>query len=139
MNRILIATDGSQSSEEALELGIELAAEQGTPATIVHVIPIGELRTGPAFERPEQDEVLREAAAAARRAGVEPDLKLLSGDIAHEIAWLAEKLEADMVLVGSRGRGAVHGALLGSVSRSVLAECTRPVVIVRPTRVAASV
>lgn len=137
MKRILIATDGSPASAEALELGIELAGEQSTPVTIVHVIPVNELHHGPAFENPEQDEILGDAAAKARAGGVEPELKLLSGDAAQEISWLADNVDADLVVIGSRGLGRVHGALLGSVSRAVLADCKRPVVIVRETNVEA--
>jgi len=139
MKRILITSDGSPSSAEALALGLELAQEQATPVTLVHVIPKNDLQRGPAFEHPEQDEVLREAAAAARKIGVEPELKLLSGDVADEIAWLAEHIEADLVFIGSRGLGKLQGTLLGSVSRAVLAKCTRPVVVVRDSQVAAAV
>lgn len=133
MKRIVIATDGSPSAMEALDAGLELAAEQGSPVTLVHVITKSELHRGPAFEHAEQDDVLREAAAAARKLDIDPELKLLSGDPADEISWLAESREADLVVIGSRGRGTVQGAILGSVSKAVLAASTRPVMVVRDT------
>jgi nucleotide-binding universal stress UspA family protein len=133
MNGILIAIDGSPSAIEALELGIELANEQSPDVTLVHVISKNDLRRGPLLEHPEQDEVLRESAEVLRKAGIEPVLKLLSGNPAEGITWLAEHLETGLVVIGSRGRGAVQGALLGSVSKSVLSSCSRPVVIVRDT------
>lgn len=138
MSRILIATDGSSSAIEALEVGVELANEQSSDVTLVHVIPKNELRRGPAFEHPEQDDVLRDSAEVLRKGGIEAELKLLSGDPADEITWLAENLEAGLVVIGSRGRGAVQGALLGSVSKKVLASCSRPVVIVRDTHAKAT-
>jgi nucleotide-binding universal stress UspA family protein len=131
MDKILIALDGSPSSMEALELGIELAAEQSAAVTLVHVIPKKDVHRGRIFEHAEQDHVLRESAVTVRRAGIEPELKLLSGDPSEEISWLAGYNRADLVVIGSRGRGRVQGTLLGSVSRQVLDACESPVVIVR--------
>jgi nucleotide-binding universal stress UspA family protein len=56
---------------------------------------------------------------------------LLSGNAAHEIVAFADVVDADLIVIGSRGYGAISGALLGSVSRGVLKGTTRPVLIVR--------
>jgi nucleotide-binding universal stress UspA family protein len=40
MDRILITTDGSPSAQEAVDFGIELAADQGSAVTFVHVVPV---------------------------------------------------------------------------------------------------
>lgn len=131
MERILIATDGSPSAMEAIELGLELATGQSAAVTVVHVIPKNDLHKGLVFEHPEQDDALRAAAEAMRKEGIEPELKLLSGDPSEELTWLADNVNADLVVIGSRGRGTMQGALLGSVSRQVLAACERPVMVVR--------
>ena len=134
MERILIATDGSDSAREALHVGVELAAEQGTPAvTIVHVV--GEADGGTSnSSRPEQDEALREAIEIARHAEVEPEIELAVGEAAEEVAKLAERVDADLVIVGSRGLGRASATLLGSVSRALLDRCGRPVMVVRGHR-----
>ena len=79
MKKIVIATDGSPSAEEAVDVGIELAAEQGAAVTFVHVLPADEfVVAGPPGASPEGPPrghgrvrvALREAADAAEAAGV---------------------------------------------------------------------
>ena len=56
---------------------------------------------------------------------------MLRGDTVNEIVAYADSHDVDLIVVGSRGHGAIASALLGSVSRGVLAESKRPVLIVR--------
>jgi nucleotide-binding universal stress UspA family protein len=130
VKRIMVATDGSAPAQEALEVGVDIAAEAGADLTIVHVAPTGE--TAPGLATPEHDPALREAAEFARGKGLEPDLELRTGDVVEELAYVAGHIEADLLVVGSRGLGTVRGKLLGSVSRRLLDQCRhRPVMVVR--------
>ena len=141
MKKILIATDGSPSAREAVDVGVELAAEQGAEVTFVHVLPADDFavpgRMAPAVAKPhsvEMDEselALREAADAAERAGVSYALERISGETVDEIVAIADSADADLIVVGSRGRGPLTSTLLGSVSQGVLGESRRPVLIVR--------
>jgi nucleotide-binding universal stress UspA family protein len=142
MKKIVIATDGSPSSLEAVEYGLELAADQGAEAIFVHVAPATEvLPTAPfamgvAATVPHQvDEYdrasLDEAVTIAAARGLDAKTELLTGNPAHAIAAYADSIEADLIVVGSRGHGTIAGALLGSVSRGVLHDAKRPVVVVR--------
>jgi nucleotide-binding universal stress UspA family protein len=63
--------------------------------------------------------------------GIEARTKLVAGDAARQLVAYADEIDADLIVVGSRGRGAIGGALLGSVSRNVLHEAKRPVLLVR--------
>jgi nucleotide-binding universal stress UspA family protein len=149
MKKILIATDGSESTHQALEFGFELAEEQGAMPIVVHVAPAVEILpyasfAAPASTVPHELEAndhapLKEAAELAAQRGLEIKTELLLGNPADEIVALADTIEADLIVVGSRGHGAIASVLLGSVSRAVLHESRRPVLVVRNAQIAADV
>jgi nucleotide-binding universal stress UspA family protein len=143
MKKILIATDGSASSAEAVDFGVELAAEHGAEVIFVHVAPAldlipiagygmaGGIPSVPheldAFDRA----ALEDAEQVAGREGVEASSKILVGNAVDEIVAYADSAGADLIVVGSRGRGTLARVLLGSVSRGVLSESKRPVAVIR--------
>jgi nucleotide-binding universal stress UspA family protein len=141
MKKILIATDGSESAHEAVEFGLDLAAEQVGRAFIVHVVPsvdvmpysnFGYIAPSLPHEFTDDDrEPLHEAAELAAEKGVSVATTLLKGRPAEEIVAFADSIDADLIVVGSRGHGAITSAVIGSVSRAVLHESRRPVLIVR--------
>ena len=148
MNRILVTTDGSPSSTEAVAFGVELASEHEAELIFVHVVPTLDVVPATGFgmggafphELSEHDHVLlEEAAAVASEHDVRSTTALLRGDTVNEIVAYADSHDVDLIVVGSRGHGAIVGALLGSVSRGLLGESKRPVLIVRAATVAAPV
>ena len=129
MKKILIATDGSGSAHAAIDAGLELAAEDNSEVVFVHVTSTLEFpsaATGSkAPERVPQmdtDPVLVEALEQARKCGVPAKAELLIGHAPKQIIRLARDIEADVIVVGSRGLGRVQSAILGSTSREVLSE-----------------
>ena len=145
MKKILIATDGSPAALQAVELGLELAAEQEAEVVFVHVAPSSEVLPVTGFamgpvtvphEVSDYDmEPLAQAVDLAEMQGLTAGSRLLVGDAAKQIVDYADSIDADLIVVGSRGLGAVSSALLGSVSRGILHAAKRPVLIVRETRV----
>ncbi|ADU47985.1 UspA domain-containing protein [Intrasporangium calvum DSM 43043] len=135
---IVVGYDGSAASVLALDWAIETARERGRPLTIVHGIsttgtgfPAMDLaQAQPLFERTAREIV----ADGARRAE-----KVLEVNQIETQYWLGSAAgqiieasrDADLVVVGSRGRGRLLGGLLGSTSYAVTAHSHCPVVVVR--------
>jgi nucleotide-binding universal stress UspA family protein len=148
MKQIVIATDGSPSATEAVDIGLELAKEQEADVTFVHVTAPDDYvvsRLGPGRPRPHHEPIdasetaLTSAEEAAKEAGVPYALERISGDAVDTIVAVADAKNADLIVVGSRGLGPVRAALLGSVSRGVLDNAKRPVLIVKAEKVPAGV
>ena len=140
MERIVVATDGSPSAQEAVQFGLRLAADDDSGLTFVTVVPAVDVLPGSSFggtaaiphQVTEEDEApLDEARRLAEAAGVAAHFRLLKGDPADEIVTFADDIDADMIVVGSRGHAALASAFLGSVSRAVLHDARRPVLVVR--------
>jgi nucleotide-binding universal stress UspA family protein len=136
---VVIATDGSQAAEAAVGAGARVARTIGTRAVLVYVRPsLGPL--GDPFYQEKLSEQMAYARTALERArellaqeGVEANEEILEGSAAERVVELARARDAPLIVVGSRGLGAVAGALLGSVSSAIIHRADRPVLVV-PSR-----
>lgn len=138
MKTILIASDGSPHAREAVEQGVELALLVGAMVTVVGVhAPPPPVFADPYWvgspdeQRRQLRAAIKEAAQHAEARGVDAEYELLEGDPAGEIARIARLRDADLIVVGARGRGALASAILGSVSRRVVQEADRPVLVAK--------
>jgi nucleotide-binding universal stress UspA family protein len=139
MKKILIATDGSPAARDALQFGLELVVEHDAEAIFVHVAPGFDVLPVQAFgvtsamphRLTDHDRApLVEALKVASDYGVPKATELLVGNPADEIVAYADSKDVDLIVIGSRGHSAIASALLGSVSRAVLHEARRPVLVV---------
>jgi nucleotide-binding universal stress UspA family protein len=142
---LLLATDLSEASASATEEAFDLAARLGARILAVSVIdPRSLLLPGGRFRaRVDQVRARREQLAQAlvergRTEGIEVSFLVWTGDPGDVIVDAAEAEHADMVLVGSHGRGVVGRFLLGSVSEHVVRHAPCPVLVVRPRESALS-
>jgi nucleotide-binding universal stress UspA family protein len=133
---IVIATDGSEGAEGAAVAGARVARTLGTTAILVYVRPsLGAL--GEPYYQEKLSEQMAHARDALDRArglvvqeGVDAEEEILEGSAADRVVELARDRNAAVIVVGSRGLGAVAGALLGSVSSAIIHRADRPVLVV---------
>jgi nucleotide-binding universal stress UspA family protein len=141
MNTILLATDGSEPSERALAFAIDLARGTGATLEILSVRPErvqrGISSNTPVLDVDERDEldspehIAGAAAEKARFSGVDANAHAAHGDVVGCIADATRSVGAELLVVGSRGRGSVSGAMLGSVSQALVRRSPVPVTVVR--------
>jgi nucleotide-binding universal stress UspA family protein len=138
---ILVAVDESPAAHAAVGASLELAAALGSPLRFVHATALSAAlfeehrEQGPSRDEiAARDTVLGDALAHADAAGVEAELEVMDdtsgAELAASMAGIAEGLDAGLIVVGSRGRGALAGAVLGSVSQNLIKYASRPVLIV---------
>jgi len=142
MKRILMPTDGSPCSEQAIEKGLECAQKLGAEVDFLYVIenPMEALWVTPeavpyAFELVEDlkkaaKEALERAKGLAEKAGVACQTLLVEGH--HPVQEIAERAPSyDMIVMGTHGRSGIDRLLLGSVTEGVLRRVETPVLVVR--------
>ena len=139
MRRILLAVDGSDHSSRAAELAAELSSCFGAEVDIVHIVPERDLipvHLHPFvhdFSQLEHTYVVRRdvleetgrrivggAANTVRDAGGTVGVEeVIRGRPDQEIAQMADRIDADAIVMGRRGLGEVKGLFMGSVSTRV--------------------
>ncbi|WP_460061193.1 universal stress protein [Streptomyces sp. YKOK-I1] len=133
---ITAGVDGTDESLAALAWAAREAVRRDTALRVVHAWKHHRPHTAPeAADRDAQrawvDDAVERAVATvtARHPGLAVTTDVLEGHPVETL--LAAAADAELLVLGSRGHGAVVGFLLGSVGRQVIAEAARPVVLVR--------
>ena len=142
LEKILIAYDGSNAADSALDLAADIARDNAAiDVDIVNVVAIpllsdeqmASFATVLAMMEQDARRLLGDAAARLDERGIENRVEtytLRGIDAASEIAKLAEQGGYDMVVIGSRGLGGIKG-YLGSVGHKLLGICTKPVLVAK--------
>jgi nucleotide-binding universal stress UspA family protein len=132
---ILVAWDGSEHAKRALGEAVDLTRTQAGRLTLLTVA--APLHAWPGYVPPVSQADLISAAEgilaegeALVPEGIPVSGRTASGDPGAELVKRARAADHDLIVMGSRGRGAVRSAVLGSVSHFVLNHTTVPVLIV---------
>jgi nucleotide-binding universal stress UspA family protein len=134
---ILLATDGSREAELAATTAADLAKSTNSELHVVHVgefLPtmLAQTEAEPAqLEREAQERLDEQIRRIEEAGGTVKEAHLRLGRADEEIVDLAHDMGAGFIVMGSRGRGRMRRALMGSVSDSVVRHAHCPVTIVR--------
>jgi nucleotide-binding universal stress UspA family protein len=141
MKNILVPLDLSPSGDRVVHTAAELAGPLGAKLWLVHVAApdpdfVG-FKAGPHYVREQRADVLRKEhvelqamADRLRLKGITAEALLVQGPTTETLLDEAERLKADLIVMGSHGRGALYKAFVGSTSEQVLAGSKVPVLVV---------
>lgn len=148
--KFLVATDGSEAADDALDYALRLADAADADLAVVHAVqpdvyaeaasePVAGLSEAErlfvvdSIENAEErgEDVLAEAAELAAERGVAVETELLYGDPVTRVAEYAAAGEYDGVVVGHRGLSERAEGMLGSVAKELVSRSSVPVTVVR--------
>lgn len=141
--RIVVGVEGSGGAKAALRWALQEAAYRNASVEVVTAYSNTYVPASPDFNYVPLDPVDLEAEVAKMQSAVVDEVLAEVGDVGVEVkrvvvrgrpadSLIAAAEGADMLVVGSRGRGGFRGLLLGSVSQQIAHHGDCPVVIVRP-------
>jgi nucleotide-binding universal stress UspA family protein len=152
--KILLATDGSSEAELATQTAVDLARMSDSELHVVYVEDYSSIAllyseatdqegVAPMWDPILEEDLERSSEQRSRElldaevervrsaGGTVAQAHLMMGEVAREIVHLAEDLRAGLIVMGSRGRGGIRRALMGSVSDSVVRHAHCPVMVTR--------
>jgi nucleotide-binding universal stress UspA family protein len=145
--KIVVAIDGSEMGEKALDAAVVIAKEQQAELSLLHIgreVLVGQYAVGEMayiakqydiefneIIKKEAEALLNQAKEKAEAQGVAAVSHYVTGDPARQIVEFAKENDIDLIVIGSRGLSGLKEIMLGSVSHKVsqLAEC--PVLIIK--------
>lgn len=147
ISKILVPTDGSETSRKAVRYAADLARQTGASIRLISVIDKSPYATQsiPAIATPTHliepvEDYLRQAAEAyldaaeglCRKMGVQSKRVVKAGHPVEQITKEAERSGVDLIVLGSHGKSALKAAVIGSVTYGVIHKDTKvPVLVVK--------
>src|ERR1700722_19869397 len=140
--RILCATDGSEHGDRAVRQAARMALADDGELHLAHVIeriPGGGRLAGQNVFLTESEinsRIVRQGQELAEQAGVTAEVHLVrgAGNPAKQLAGLADRIDADLIVRGSRGPSPLAGIVLGSATPHLVHAGGRPVLALPPAR-----
>lgn len=139
--RILVALDGTHTSNLALEEALKVARDQQASVRFLHVVDLDTARLDVIWFEAVKDElrrvgrkILDDAVTRAQQEGVQAETALVDSDghrLSRVIADEAVRWSAELIVMGTHGRHALEHLWLGSVAEGLLRVAPVPVLLVR--------
>ena len=137
IKNILVPVDGSDGSDKAVAQAIGMAEIYGAKLNFLYVANINQLAINAALSQAILEAVTKAGKTILDRAenmvpsGIEKESFSETGSPAAVILEFEDKLNADLIVMGSRGLGVVKGILLGSVSQYIIERSKCPVLVIK--------
>ena len=142
--RILVAVDGSPTSNAGLEEALKLAKDHGAAIGLLHVVdelgivsaPEGLVNAGAMIEvlRQGGEQIMMRIATLVRKRGFEPQTTIVEAigtRVADVIVRHAKRWRADLIVMGTHGRRGINRMFMGSDAELVVRTAPVPVLLVR--------
>ncbi len=111
LRNVLVAVDLGEQSSRTLEWGAWLAAAFEARLSVVHAIPSLEEKVGGSADAEWRAHVMKEIAAIQERTGANAEVVVESGDAPHAVCSVAERLPADVLVIGRGSAAGIFGRL----------------------------
>lgn len=139
MQKILVAHDGSKSSDKALKKAVEMAVNFNASLTVLSVIPelylteLSDIDRNRIFNSlsKETTDAMEKIRKSLSGKSIEVKTLIRQGDPAEKILETAQKMKADLIVTGSHGKHGTKKFLLGSVSSKIVDYSKCPVMVVK--------
>jgi len=139
--QVIWATDGSKHADRAMSTAVQVADDDGAELHVVHIVE--KMMSGRASGLDtfaNEDEIKAkiegQAKAIARENGLKTHIHFAAGlgnHVGDRIAEIAQDTRGDLIVVGTRGHGAMGAMVLGSVTQRLLHVSTCPILAIPPT------
>ncbi len=145
VHRVMVTLDRSEFSERALPIAEAICRATGATMLLVSVLPVGEQARvltgidtagGLADRQLETETYLSDIAGRMKVAGISTDYSVAAGGVAQAINLLMRGKDADILVMSTRGLSGVGRFLMGSTADAVVQRVTKPVLLIRPERLA---
>ncbi len=158
IRNILVAKDMSRESSDVIRYALHLGVKFHARVHVLHVMPTvdpavlnmvaltmgadklaklnrkNEAELAEKTRKQLQEITLKEAELLEEEIVHPPEIEVCHGEPAPTILAAADRIDADMIVLGSHSKGALHYAFLGSVAEKILRKALRTVVIVPPQK-----
>ena len=135
---LLVPYDGSEFSKKALSRAASMAKADGGQVTVLYVIPryeeMMEFYRSDSIKKSlhaEAEKILGEATKIAAALGISIRTEVREGHASDEIVAVAQKLENDLIAMGTYGWKGVNNAMMGSTTNRVISHASCPILVVK--------